>query len=96
MINEHLRVRHWWLMPVILLRRQRSGGSLFKAIPGKQFVRPYLEKPFTKIGAVEWLKVKTLISSPKICGPLTVQGAEQVHTQHKQPSHFSFTQWGNC
>jgi hypothetical protein len=23
-------------------------------------VRPYLEKPFTKIGLVEWLKVKAL------------------------------------
>jgi hypothetical protein len=27
-------------------------------------VRPYLEKPFTKIGLVEWLKVKVLSSSP--------------------------------
>jgi hypothetical protein len=26
--------------------------------------RPYLEKPFTKIGLVEWLKVKALSSSP--------------------------------
>jgi hypothetical protein len=26
--------------------------------------RPYLEKPFTKIGLVEWLKVKVLSSSP--------------------------------
>jgi hypothetical protein len=27
-------------------------------------VRPYLEKPFTKIGLVEWLKVKDLSTSP--------------------------------
>jgi hypothetical protein len=27
-------------------------------------VGPYLEKPFTKIGLVEWLKVKALSSSP--------------------------------
>jgi hypothetical protein len=27
-------------------------------------VRPYLEKRFTKIGLVEWLKVKALSSSP--------------------------------
>jgi hypothetical protein len=27
-------------------------------------VRPYLEKPFTNIGLVEWLKVKALSSSP--------------------------------
>jgi hypothetical protein len=26
-------------------------------------VKPYLEKPFTKIGLVEWLKVKALSSS---------------------------------
>jgi hypothetical protein len=27
-------------------------------------VRSYFEKPFTKIGLVEWLKVKALSSSP--------------------------------
>jgi hypothetical protein len=27
-------------------------------------VRPYLEKPFSKTGLVEWLKVKALSSSP--------------------------------
>jgi hypothetical protein len=27
-------------------------------------MRPYPEKPFTKIGLVEWLKVKALSSSP--------------------------------
>jgi hypothetical protein len=27
-------------------------------------MRPYLEKPFTKIGLVEWLRVKVLSSSP--------------------------------
>jgi hypothetical protein len=27
-------------------------------------VRPYLEKPFTKIGLVEWLTVEALSSSP--------------------------------
>jgi hypothetical protein len=29
-------------------------------------VGPYLEKPFTKIGLVEWLKEKVLSSSPSI------------------------------
>jgi hypothetical protein len=29
-------------------------------------MRPYLKKPFTKIGLVEWLKVKALSSSPSI------------------------------
>jgi hypothetical protein len=32
--------------------------------PGKKFERPYLKKLFTKIGLVEWLKVKALSSSP--------------------------------
>jgi hypothetical protein len=32
-------------------------------------VRPYLEKPFTKIGLVEWLKVKALSSSPSTPAP---------------------------
>jgi hypothetical protein len=27
-------------------------------------MRPYLKKPFIKIGLVEWLKVKALSSSP--------------------------------
>jgi hypothetical protein len=29
-------------------------------------MRPYLEKPFTKIVLVEWLKVKASSSSPSI------------------------------
>jgi hypothetical protein len=29
-------------------------------------MRPYLEKPFIKIGLVEWLKLKALSSSPSI------------------------------
>jgi hypothetical protein len=42
-----------------------SGGSRFKASPGKYFVRPYLKKKkITKIGLVEWLKVKALSSNP--------------------------------
>jgi hypothetical protein len=32
----------------------------------RQIVRPYLEKPLTKIGLVEWLTVKALSSSPSI------------------------------
>jgi hypothetical protein len=33
-------------------------------VGSKYFLRPYLEKPFAKIGLVEWLKVKALSSSP--------------------------------
>jgi hypothetical protein len=55
----------WWLMSIILAtRRQRSGGSWFKASLGKQFVIPSLEKPITKKGLVEWLEVWALSSSP--------------------------------
>jgi hypothetical protein len=32
--------------------------------PGQIVERPNLEKPFTKIGLVEWLKVKALSSNP--------------------------------
>jgi hypothetical protein len=46
---------HWWLMPVVLHRRQRSGGWQFEASLSKQFMRPYLKNPFTKIGLVERL-----------------------------------------
>jgi hypothetical protein len=38
-----LTARHWWLTPVILLRRQRSGESWFEASPGQKKVRPYLK-----------------------------------------------------
>jgi hypothetical protein len=39
---------------------------LFEASQGKEFTRPYLEKLFTKIGLVEWFKVKTMRSSPRL------------------------------
>jgi hypothetical protein len=35
-----------------------------KPAQAKKFARPYLGKPFTKTGLVEWLKVKALSSSP--------------------------------
>jgi hypothetical protein len=43
-------------------RDQEHHGS--KPVPGKKFLRPYVEKPFTKIGLVGWLKVMALSSSP--------------------------------
>jgi hypothetical protein len=47
-----------------LLRRQRSGDHGSKPAWANSSERPYLKKPFTKTGLVEWLKVKTLSSSP--------------------------------
>jgi hypothetical protein len=40
------------------------GGLRFEASPANSSVRPYLRKPFTKIGLVDWLKVKALSSAP--------------------------------
>jgi hypothetical protein len=40
-----------------------SGGrdqEVHGSKPANYSVRPYLKKPFTKIGLVEWLKVKAL------------------------------------
>jgi hypothetical protein len=43
-------------------RDQENHGS--KPVLANSSVRPYLEKPFRKIGLVEWLKVKALSSNP--------------------------------
>jgi hypothetical protein len=43
-------------------RDQEDRGS--KPAQANSSARPYLEKPFTKLGLVEWLKVKALSSSP--------------------------------
>jgi hypothetical protein len=43
-------------------RNQEDRSS--KPTQANSSTRPYLEKPFTKIGLVEWLKVKALSSSP--------------------------------
>jgi hypothetical protein len=43
-------------------RDQENGGS--KPVWTNNSLRPYLKKRFSKIGLVEWLKVKALSSSP--------------------------------
>jgi hypothetical protein len=43
-------------------RDQEDNGS--KPVWASSSMGPYLEKPFTKVGLVEWLKVKALSSSP--------------------------------
>jgi hypothetical protein len=43
-------------------RDQEDHGS--KISQSKKFAGPYLKKPFTKIGLVEWLKVKAQVQAP--------------------------------
>jgi hypothetical protein len=50
-------------MPVILATQEAEIRRKAVQSLGKYFARPYLKKPFTKIGLVEWLKVKVLSSS---------------------------------
>jgi hypothetical protein len=51
---------HWWLTPVILATQEaeirRITGS--KHAWANSSTRSYLEKPFTDIGLVKWLKKK--------------------------------------
>jgi FixJ family two-component response regulator len=50
-------------MPVILVTQE---AEIRRILVGSQpaSVKSYLEKPFTKLGLVEWLKVKAPRSSP--------------------------------
>jgi hypothetical protein len=61
-----LRCAGWWLNAYNPSysggRDQEDHGS--KPAQANSSVSPCLEKPFTKIGLVEWLKVKALSSSP--------------------------------
>jgi hypothetical protein len=60
-----------WLTPVILATQEAE-------IRANSSVRSYLEKPFTKIGLVEWLKVKVL-------------SASNIHTQKKLTTKINNT-----
>jgi hypothetical protein len=51
----------------------------WKLVGANSFLRPYLEKPFTKIGLVEWLKVKVLSSSPSMAKIKTRNKREITH-----------------
>jgi hypothetical protein len=50
-------------MPLILATQDDRGA---KPAWANNSARPYFKKPFTKIGLIEWLKVKALTSSPSI------------------------------
>jgi hypothetical protein len=41
-----------------------QGDHYWKLAQANSSTRPYLEKPFTKIGLIEWLKMKDLNLSP--------------------------------
>jgi hypothetical protein len=45
-------------------------------------MRTYLEKPFTKVGLVEWLKVKALSSSPSTAKKKKKKLYMAAHTCH--------------
>jgi hypothetical protein len=60
------------MLIILVLKRQRTGGSQFKASPVKQFMRPHLEKTHHKKGLVEWVKVYALSSNPS-----TTRGKER-------------------
>jgi hypothetical protein len=65
-VKNNKSARRQWLMPVILATRKAKIRRITVwSQPGKIVPRPYFEKRFTKIGLVEWLKVKTLSSSPR-------------------------------
>jgi hypothetical protein len=46
-------------------------------------MRPYLEKPFTKIGLMEWLKVKVLSSSPSTSKKKMSEGGREGKLKKK-------------
>jgi hypothetical protein len=52
--------------PVILAIQEAKIRRITNSKPVQvnSFARPYLEKPFTKIRLVKWLKVKALSSNP--------------------------------
>jgi hypothetical protein len=51
---------------------------LFEDSPDKYFSRPHLKNPFTKIGLVEWLRVKALSSSPSTAKTTTIKKCSEA------------------
>jgi hypothetical protein len=55
------KARHQWFTPIILATQEYLSSKSAQANSSRD---PISKKPFTKIGLVEWLKVKALSSSP--------------------------------
>jgi hypothetical protein len=57
----------WGLTSSLLLGRQKTGGSRFKASQANSSQDPILKKNPSKKGLVEWLKVLGLEFKPQYC-----------------------------
>jgi hypothetical protein len=51
-------------------------------------MRPYLEKLFTEIGLVEWLKVKALSSSPSTKKKKKKKSENAKNKEHSNSKHL--------
>jgi hypothetical protein len=70
-------------MPVILLTQAADIKKIMvQSQSRKKFERPYLEKSFTKIGLMEWLKVKALSSSPNTTKNKIKQNLKTIFIQY--------------
>jgi hypothetical protein len=64
-IRHDITSRLLWLTSIILATQEAEIRRIFVQSQPRQIVcKTYLEKPFTKIGMVAWIKVKVLGSSP--------------------------------
>jgi hypothetical protein len=74
-------------------RDQEDNGS--KPVWASSSMGPYLEKPFTKVGLVEWLKVKALSSSPSTSTTHTHTYTQKQDCPVGMASYFSHSLAGS-